>query len=759
MRFLLLSSLLFLITFSNFPQGIDTIKFKWPILPMTTQRNVGGTFGEYRATSANGHYHNGTDISGAAGTPVVSALSGVVAAAYHDGSTGYDSYVRITSNVNGVSKNLTYYHTIPTVSVGQSVAEGQQISTIAVDHIHLIEYRGGSSLTSANQINSLRPEGGIFIYNDPWKPNIRTIKFFTDNSNVQLSPNSLGGKVDIMVHVEEVNGTSSASLNNGTYKIGYKILSADRNTVIFNPPVDGLRYQYWNKAADSYVNVNYYRPESNTSKHTYIVTNGTGAPNVASSQVVTNGFWDVNNHPYGPYTVMIFTEDTRGNKDTAYVNVVTTIQDIIPPSPPELRYIKNISSDSIEVAWIPPQDDDLKGYRTFASVNGTIFSQYNNESTITSAMTSRQYRHTSPNQLFLKMVAVDTVTFAPNLSDSSDTYAFRRAGDNRKILIVDGFDRYGGEGDWNKPYHNFIVKHAEVLNYSFESCSNDEVINGTFSLSDYELVMWVLGDESVEDESFDLIEQAKLASYLENGGKLFVSGSNVAWQLEGDTSATSATAHFLHNYLKAKFVNDNSGIRGVKGVAGSGFDSLLAGFGILSGGSPYFVSSPDVIDTVNGSVPILVYNDNITAAVAYTGSFNNSSSVSQLVYFAFPFETIYPKEKRADVMNSLLKYFNISGPVTVEEDVYIPETFYVKQNYPNPFNPSTTIEFSLPVRGMVKVSVFDLLGKEVELIHNDYLESGIHKINFIPNNLSSGVYFCHIQAGMELRVLKMVYLK
>jgi len=108
---------------------------------MTLQRPITGTFGEYRSTSVEGHYHNGSDIPNTAGTPILAVLPGVVAVAYHDGSTGYDSYVRVTSQVNGQSKNITYYHTIPSVSVGQQVTLGQQISTVAIDHVHLIEYK------------------------------------------------------------------------------------------------------------------------------------------------------------------------------------------------------------------------------------------------------------------------------------------------------------------------------------------------------------------------------------------------------------------------------------------------------------------------------------------------------------------------------------------------------------------------------------------------------------------------------------------
>ena len=162
LKFLFIILLLLFSSNISLPQT-DTIKYKWPYSPNTTQRTIGGTFAEYRSTSAAGHYHNGTDMSGSAGTPIFAVLPGTVAVAYDDGGTGYDSYVRVTSQIGGYSKNITYYHTRPIVSVGQQVTEGQQISTVAIDHVHLIDYRLGGSI-STSHLNALRPDGGLTIY-------------------------------------------------------------------------------------------------------------------------------------------------------------------------------------------------------------------------------------------------------------------------------------------------------------------------------------------------------------------------------------------------------------------------------------------------------------------------------------------------------------------------------------------------------------------------------------------------------------------
>ncbi len=742
---------------STLPQS-DTIKYKWPLSPMTTQRTVGGTFAEYRSTSTAGHYHNGTDISGSAGTPVLAVLPGIVAVAYDDGGTGYDSYVRITSTINGQSKNLTYYHTRPIVSVGQQVFEGQQISTIAIDHVHLIDYRLGGSL-STSHLNSLRPDGGLTIYEDYWKPNIRSVRFFLDNSTTQLSPSSLGSKVDIIVRIEEVSSIGgTAGSNNGTYKLGYKILSADTQAVIYNPPDNGLSYTYYNKPGDTYVNINYYQPESSTSSHVYIATNGNGSSSVASTQVVSNNFWNVDNFPYGNYVVMVYAEDTRGNADTVYLPVTTTDIDLIPPAQPILKAVRKDSTNYFRISWTPPNDADLKGYRLYYSIDGINYLLRDNETVLTSGLNSFRYNYNSSNPLFLRMYAVDSAAIT-NISIQSDVYSIRMLNDNKKILIVDGFDRYGGSGSWANPYHDFVVSHAKSFNLSFESCSNEQIIDGTFNLSSYDLVIWILGDESTTDETFSATERTKVSAYLENGGKLFVSGSEIAWDLEGSTSATPQDTQFLRTYLKAKFVSDDSNIYGVQGVDSTQFSGLGFGFGVQGNGSPYIEDYPDVIDTSGGSIPILKYNAVSTAGIAYTGSFNNSSSNGQLVYIALPFETINLATDRTKVMTAALKYFGLFPPSSIDDMDFSPNNFELSQNYPNPFNPSTKINYEISSRENVELKVFDILGNEVAVLVNEVQSPGKYEIEFKSNNLPSGVYFYRLLSGTFSQVRKMILLK
>jgi len=89
----------------------------------------------------------------------------------------------------------------------------------------------------------------------------------------------------------------------------------------------------------------------------------------------------------------------------------------------------------------------------------------------------------------------------------------------------------------------------------------------------------------------------------------------------------------------------------------------------------------------------------------------------------------------------------------------IPNVYSLSQNYPNPFNPTTNIEFGLPKSGQVKLVVFDILGREVKTIVNEFREAGSYKVDFDASNLASGVYFYRIEASNFTEVKKMLLIK
>jgi hypothetical protein len=95
----------------------------------------------------------------------------------------------------------------------------------------------------------------------------------------------------------------------------------------------------------------------------------------------------------------------------------------------------------------------------------------------------------------------------------------------------------------------------------------------------------------------------------------------------------------------------------------------------------------------------------------------------------------------------------------VEVEVKGPLAYGLEQNYPNPFNPSTNIKFSILESGLVRLSVYNLIGEEVTVLVNEQVEAGFYEVNFDASALPSGAYFYKLQAGNTVQVKKMLLMK
>ena len=103
----------------------------------------------------------------------------------------------------------------------------------------------------------------------------------------------------------------------------------------------------------------------------------------------------------------------------------------------------------------------------------------------------------------------------------------------------------------------------------------------------------------------------------------------------------------------------------------------------------------------------------------------------------------------------------IGSPIISVEDErrLIPNSFALRQNYPNPFNPQTTIEYFLPKSSKVLLTVYNLIGEEIERFIYDRKPAGNHQVTWDASNFASGIYFYRLQTGDFVQTRKMVLLK
>ena len=110
-----------------------------------------------------------------------------------------------------------------------------------------------------------------------------------------------------------------------------------------------------------------------------------------------------------------------------------------------------------------------------------------------------------------------------------------------------------------------------------------------------------------------------------------------------------------------------------------------------------------------------------------------------------------------------LKQVDFNGTYAYSDEVEIevngPLTFELAQNYPNPFNPLTSIKYSVPESGNIRLSVFNIVGEEVAVLVEGFSQAGFYEVSFSASNLPSGVYVYKLQSANSVQTKKMMLLK
>ena len=164
------------------------------------------------------------------------------------------------------------------------------------------------------------------------------------------------------------------------------------------------------------------------------------------------------------------------------------------------------------------------------------------------------------------------------------------------MLIVNGFDRFDRTQNFRYPYAHtgdgLVDRVWPRYNNSFDyvvqvargdpgraspACtsprtSNEAVISGAVNLTDYDTVIWILGEESTADDTFNATEQTKVEQFIAAGGNLFLTGSEIGWDLDQQNNGRT----FFENTLKGNYVADDANTYNVTGVAGGIFAGLTA---------------------------------------------------------------------------------------------------------------------------------------------------------------------------------------
>jgi D-alanyl-D-alanine carboxypeptidase len=314
------------------------------------------------------------------------------------------------------------------------------------------------------------------------------------------------------------------------------------------------------------------------------------------------------------------------------------------PAPPVLRTAIDQGDGTVALDW--DGSPDATAYGVWWSEDGLVWER---SDTVVELGTS----HTlvalpADRTAYVRITATDGAAD----SEPTDVYAVTPSTGGPHVLIVDGDDRWDGQAENTRGAgHDFVRAVAEAMpGTAVDSAANEAVIAGDVALADYDAVIWVLGEESTVDSTFDATEQALVADYLATGGNLFVSGAEIGWDL--DLSGDADSQAFYADELHASYAGDDAGTFTAMPVAGGMFD----GVGELGFYTParLVVDYPDQLQTAGGATTELSYvgGSGGTAAIAYAGRY-------KVVNFGFPVESIDGKDARTAVMERVLAFFGL----------------------------------------------------------------------------------------------------
>ena len=367
---------------------------------------------------------------------------------------------------------------------------------------------------------------------------------------------------------------------------------------------------------------------------------------------------------------------------------------------------------------------------------------------------------------FIKLKAIN----AYGSSKHTEVLGVIPSANSPKVLIVNGFDRVTGTNNT----FDFIKEHGSALHnndYIFDSASNEAIINKYIKLTDYQIVDWILGEEGTATSSFNDIEQSLIQEFLMDGGKLFVSGSEVGYDLsdKGDTNDKL----FYEKFLRANYISDAAGGRqsnyNAYGVQGTLFDGVNLSFDDGTQGS-YDVDWPDGIkpisnEEINLKFEGVDYDSSGGAGISYRGRFGSSPLSGGLVYLTIGFESIYPENKRNIIMKRVMHY--LDGPFTsiMDENQLVPDKPRITALYPNPSNKSISIEFQIIRHTPIAyLSITDILGRELFKMSVQSLPTKNQKFNWtgtLKNGTEapSGIYIAKLSQGNQLVTKRFTLLK
>ncbi len=204
----------------------------------------------------------------------------------------------------------------------------------------------------------------------------------------------------------------------------------------------------------------------------------------------------------------------------------------------------------------------------------------------------------------------------------------------------------------------------------------------------------------------------------------------------------------------------------VYSVNAGGASSFSASFNFTTGFPPKTILAYPLNNTLNIPVDTVLYwratpgADTYRLLLARSLDFSPTSivvdasgitdtlyTVQNLMENSLHFWKVRAENVFGEGLYSDIWRFKTVNPLGLEQEETLPAEFVLEQNYPNPFNPVTNIRFSIPEAGFTSIKIYNLLGQEVAVLIDEFLNPGTYSFNFDASSLSSGVYLYRLKVN------------
>ena len=255
-------------------------------------------------------------------------------------------------------------------------------------------------------------------------------------------------------------------------------------------------------------------------------------------------------------------------------------------------------------------------------------------------------------------------------------------------------------------------------------------------LANFSVVVWETG---MSYPTLTTSDQAALGTYLDAGGKLFLTGQEIGWELNDTGGADYA---WYQQYLHVNFAGDDANLNTMTGVAGDPIGGNLS-LALTAGMNIY----PDYV-TVRDASAVACFKYGTGSLI---GGVRVDTGIYRLVYLSFGYEAITDPAKRNLLMARTISWL-LDGSTTGVADEAVAGQSVQVSSWPNPARGMANIDFRLPSAGDVRLDIFGTDGRLVRTLANGRQEAGLHSAPWDGrdargNESPSGVYFYRLHGG------------